>query len=95
MMMILLMLVSGIFRSHIILDNLEERRNIGQGISEAVEGKEKEKEKVRQNEQKDRNRKVVSEDSVDEAETSKKGRQLSGSKTRKFIPKSSSSKSQK
>jgi len=57
--------------------------------------KEKAKAKVRQNERKGRDRKVVSEDSMDEAETSKKGKQVSSGKTKKSVPKSSNSKSRK
>lgn len=57
--------------------------------------KEKAKARVRQNERKGRDRKVVSEDSMDEAETSKKGKQVSSGKTKKSVSKSSNSKSRK
>ena len=56
--------------------------------------KEKAKAKVWQNERKGRDRKV-SEDSMDEAETLKMGKQVSSGKTKKSVPKSSNSKSRK
>ena len=54
---------------------------------------EKEKAKARQKERKEKNRNT--DDSMDEAETSKKGRKVSGGKSKKSVSKLSRSKAKK
>ena len=71
--------------------NLEEGRDIGLGLSEEVEGKEK----ARENERKVKHRKTRQDDSEDEDEPSKKVRKSSGGKGGKSSLKASSSRSQK
>jgi len=79
----------GIWKKEGTLDKIYQKK------LKEKELKGKGKAKARQNERKEKNRKVLSGDSVDEAETSKKGKKLSGGNSKKSVSKSSGSKFKK